>query len=349
MSKQNFYTLLERYRSGQCTEREKQMVEQWFAMLDEETPLRSDRENEEISERLWREIQRRRSDSAYPLPVRSVFWKWLAAAIVLASSAIYWQTLRSNRLQEGSPFGINDFGINHKSPLEYTDNTSANEIALLLPDGSEVVLSPGSRIGHLPEFDGSLREVFLEGKAFFDVVRDTNRPFRVHSGAIVTKVLGTSFLVEGKKDENIVEVSVMSGTVSVSQKAGAAENDSGAGEKGVILTANQKVKFSTELHTFETGLVDIPVRVTQAEKENPEEPESFLFEDTPLTDVIGKLEKAYGIEIVLENEALSRCLFRGDITEQPLFTKLDLLCASVNASYKIRGTRVVVSGQGCSL
>ena len=64
-------------------------------------------------------------------------------------------------------------------------------------------------------------------------------------------------------------------------------------------------------------------------------------------DVIEKLEKSFGVEIILDNDAMRYCLFTADITQETLFTKLDLLCAAVNATYEVRGTRILISGNGC--
>ncbi len=346
MSKQNFYTLLKRYRNGDCTEREKRLVEQWFAMLDEEVPSRSPRENEELSERLWHVIQSRQANSlenTRPLPLA---WKWVAASVLLllaVSPAVY-QKFRSK-----SPVA-QEMAHNPVAapPLLEKRNTTDQMMDLSLPDGSEVRLSPGSSMEYQPRFDQSQREVFLKGKALFKVIPDPEKPFFVHSGQITARVLGTSFWVDGGEDARIVEVSVISGKVSVSRnKAG--EGQPELTEKNeIILTANQKAKFSNQSNLFETGLVEVPLKLVPDKKSGPDT-EGFVFEDTPVAEVVRKLERAYGIEIILENDALERCLFQGDITEQPLFTKLDLLCASVNASYEIRGTRVFVSGKGCPL
>jgi hypothetical protein len=59
------------------------------------------------------------------------------------------------------------------------------------------------------------------------------------------------------------------------------------------------------------------------------------------------LQQDYGIDIVPENESIYQCLFTGDISQQDLFTKLDMICRATNASYEIVGTRIVIRGRGC--
>ncbi|HUP13050.1 MAG TPA: FecR family protein, partial [Niastella sp.] len=76
----------------------------------------------------------------------------------------------------------------------------------ILPDGSTVWLNAGSRIVYA-SFSGPVREITLEGEAYFDVVHVENaathqrKPFVVHAGSIDIKVLGTAFNVKSYPDE----------------------------------------------------------------------------------------------------------------------------------------------------
>lgn len=343
MSKENFYTLLSRYRSGNCTNQEKRLVEQWFATLDEEFPQRSNQENEAIEERIWNVIQHQTGDEK-PV-VYTLLWKWAAAAMVVLAFA--WGGYRY-RTTQTLPLAASAFRSFTNKNLYTKTNTSAIAQTFMLPDSSEIQLSPNSSISYQPHFKEIKREVYLKGEAFFHVKRNIERPFFVHTGEVVTKVLGTSFWVSGSKDNNAIEVSVVTGKVSVSHQMKANLTETSKIKDGVILTANQRVKYTLQTHSFETGLVLNPVLVATDKKGKPLE-ESFVFADNPFSDVIDKLEKAYGIEIILEDETFTGCLFNGNITKQPLFTKLDMLCSSVNATYEVRGTRILISGKGCSV
>ena len=341
MSKENFYTLLSRYRSGNCTDQEKRLVEQWFATLDEEVPQRTSQENNALEERIWNAIQHQ---TEVEKPVfQMMIWKWAAAAvIILALGWVGYQYKASqNTLLKDSAIS----GMINKNLTKETNNTTLPK-DIKLPDGSQIELSPNSSIAYEPSFSGVQREVYLDGRAFFQVKRDTERPFFVHTGDVVTKVLGTSFWVNGSEDKSAVEVSVLTGKVSVSQHVQANQAETSRVKDGVILTANQRVKYTVQTRSFETGLVSNPVPVV-AEKKGKLVAESFDFQENPFSDVIAKLEETYGIEIILEDETFTGCLFSGNITKQPLFTKLDLLCNSVNASYEVRGTRILISGKGC--
>ncbi|ODS80632.1 MAG: hypothetical protein ABS46_13680 [Cytophagaceae bacterium SCN 52-12] len=346
MSKHNFHTLLSRYRSGECTEREKHLVEQWFSMLDENISERSKEENEQLEEKLWKAIQERK-ELARVKPSRFTSgWKWAVAAVIIMTAAGWavYLTLPGTEQAIGAETAMLPHSTS-VSPMEKV-STGIGSKTVILPDGSEIRLSPYSSVAYSSSFDGDKREVLLAGKAFFKVVANPGKPFFVYSGEIVTRVLGTSFWIDGSNPARSIEVSVVTGKVTVSKRSEADFVPAGPVKGGVILTANQKVKFSGKSDLFELGLVEEPVPLLPEESEMPAE-ESFIFEDTPIAEVIEKLENAYGIEIILENDALKGCLFRGDITRQPLFNKLDLLCSAGNATYEIRGTRVLVSGEGC--
>jgi ferric-dicitrate binding protein FerR (iron transport regulator) len=74
----------------------------------------------------------------------------------------------------------------------------------LLPDGSTVWLNAGSKIIYPSSFNASVREVTLQGEAFFDVVKQPGRPFIVHAADINIKVLGTAFNVKSYDEDKTI-------------------------------------------------------------------------------------------------------------------------------------------------
>lgn len=85
-------------------------------------------------------------------------------------------------------------------------------VTVTLNDGSFVRLAPDSRIRVA---DGTReRELWLEGRAFFAVARDEDRPFTVHTGAGSATVLGTRF--ELRADDRNLRLVVVEGRVAVS-------------------------------------------------------------------------------------------------------------------------------------
>lgn len=76
--------------------------------------------------------------------------------------------------------------------------------------------------------------------------------------------------------------------------------------------------------------------------------ENFVFESALIAEILPVIEATYGVEIVVDNEATNSCHFSGDISSMNLFTKLDILCKSINATYEIKGVTILIRGNGCS-
>jgi len=94
------------------------------------------------------------------------------------------------------------------------ENFRGQKSRITLPDGSTVYLNNNSRVSYSSSFVHK-REIFLEGEAFFEVVKDPSRPFVVNSNGLLTKALGTSFNIRAPQGEK-VEVGLVTGKILVS-------------------------------------------------------------------------------------------------------------------------------------
>jgi ferric-dicitrate binding protein FerR (iron transport regulator) len=86
---------------------------------------------------------------------------------------------------------------------------------VLLPDGTKVRLNAGSSLDYPKQFNGKTREVKLIGEAYFDVAKDSAKPFFVHTKAFTIKVTGTVFNVRAYSDEDSAVASLIHGSVEV--------------------------------------------------------------------------------------------------------------------------------------
>lgn len=326
--------LIERFLNNQSTEQERELIEAWYYSfennLDGISQL-TDGEQLDLENELYLKIKEKIAP-VKKTRTRQINWVWYlssAAAMFLLVFGIWMYNKSTKNIQSLS-------GIPFSGWAKY-ENVSAKELKITLPDGSIVVMKPKTQLSY-NQSDTKFREVNLTGEAFFDVMHDATRPFLIYTGKMTTKVLGTSFSVKAYPSMKKSEVSVVSGKVTVFEKD--AEDKL---NNGVILTPNLKVTFFDEEEHFVTGLVEKPEVLTTINKENL----SFNFQDVPLNEVLTALEKAYGIEMVLERESLGKCTLNGDLTEMPLFTKLDIITRSLNATYQVKGTSILVSGAGC--
>jgi transmembrane sensor len=91
------------------------------------------------------------------------------------------------------------------------------KLTLMLPDGSKVKLNSESSLKYPTSF-GDQREVFMEGEVYFEVERDSLKPFIIKTGEVSTEVLGTSFNINYLPADSTVQVAVSSGKVAVTSQ-----------------------------------------------------------------------------------------------------------------------------------
>ncbi|WP_420148777.1 FecR family protein [Spirosoma sp.] len=347
MSRKEFGFLLKQYLDGKCTDEEKAFVEHWYGTLqqDEKSHV-SETDFQALEPVLWQQIQSRTQvPKVIPMPVveprRSFGYVWMAAAasVVLMLTFGWW----FYQQQQPKAFSGIPQEMRRDGWLQHT-NTSTTSEAVRLADGSEVRLAPQSSIQYPAQFAADKREVLLEGEGFFTVEKMPTRPFYVYTGNVVTKVLGTSFLVKTQDVTKQVVVEVATGRVAVYKRPKASETDKATSE--IVLTPNQKATYSSEKQQFVTGLVERPRVISDVKSEV--KTRSFAFDDAPLRRVIDQLEEAYGITIQLENENQNDCPLTADLSNLSLYAQLDMICAATKSSYTVQGTSIVISGKGCA-
>lgn len=301
-------------------------------------PEISDNELGALKESIFAEI-----DQAEPArrPIWHYVPKWVAAACISGLlAAAGWLYMRENNMQHESYPSLVARAAEQYDLIE-VKNLTKNVRLVNLPDGSSVILKKGSMLSYPTAFDKSAREVYLTGEAFFEIARNAEKPFYVHTNQIITKVLGTSFNVRAYPERQI-SVSVNTGLVSVykatDEDAKAARADRSL--KGLLLSANQQAIFAGD------RIVRMDAR---AETGQPvaEEAMAFEYEEKPVSEIFAELEKAYGITIVYDFTVIGKCPVTASLTGEPLNEKLKLLCKAVRASYETVGGKIVVTGKGC--
>ena len=344
MNRQSFAILLNKYLNGNCTSKEQKIVEQWYDLL-EEVP-NSEWNIQDLEEKLWQKIKGQTigNNRIVEETISLRFWKrksfmvGIAASILLFLGIFAWKYLPTGALER---YILIEQNI-PKGMLEI-QNLSNQAKKITLEDGSKVTLQPQSKLSYPEHFNTDKREVYLTGEGFFEVQENPQKPFFVYTGNITTKVLGTSFYVKNFDGIKKVEVEVVSGRVSVYEE----ENDQTKTNKqnnGVILLPNHKVTFFAESNLFVTNIVANPIIQTSKIQDTKV---FFEFDDTPMSEVLKKLREAYGLEIIVENEIMNNCILTADITNQHLYTKLDIICAAVGATYEVKGTTILINGKGC--
>jgi transmembrane sensor len=212
------------------------------------------------------------------------------------------------------------------------ENMGSKPLRIELTEGSVVWLAAKSKLKYANPFMRDHRSIDLDGEAYFEISRDTSHPFKVNTKFLTVKVLGTSFTVNSFAEKEGARVSVHSGAVSVSV----------VGQKsGVVLLPNERVSFSGKMKLVKE-LVESPVIV-----ESEMIPNQFEFTATPIPEVFKMLETAYQVHIKFDEKLLKKCSLSAKLSDQSLFTKLDMICASIGGSYLVEGTAILITAPGC--
>lgn len=220
---------------------------------------------------------------------------------------------------------------------------SANVVTpIVLPDGSRVTLEKNSRLTYDKDFKGDVRTVYLEGEAFFEVVKNPNKPFVVYANNLVTKVLGTSFRIKAFPKENVT-VNVVTGRVSVFAHKKETNKQKDPETDGLILTPNQKVVFTEEDDKLKRSLIEAPVVIIPQEAL-----EQMVFEEAPVTTILKAVQEAYGVEIVYDEDNMQKCALTVRLRNETLFDKLTVICKSIGATYKVVDAQVIIEGGDCN-
>ncbi len=343
MSRKNFAVLLHKYQAGQATEAERAVVEQWYALLEEDPRHLSEAEWAAWEDRLWRKLNRSMgggdvATSVVPLWNRPFLRFGLAAALALLLGVGY------VLLQDKAVPLFELPSSESVSGLESAINRTEGMITVRLEDGSRVRLSPNAELRYPARFATEKREVRLTGEAFFEIAEDPKHPFYVEAGQIVTKVLGTSFSIRAKPGDPNVEVAVSTGKVSVFEKEKGEATKSNKNGNGVILPPNHRVTFSILNRQFVTQLVEEPTLPLEVFQKNGS---AFQYEDIPLAKILSDLEEAYSIEIELDQRAMGECPLTANLSRKTLYPQLEIICAAIQGTYEVKGTTILISGKGC--
>jgi len=199
-----------------------------------------------------------------------------------------------------------------------------------LPDGSSIVLNGNSVISYPEKFGTYRREAKLSGEAFFRIVPDRARPFKVSFENVDILVLGTSFNLR-KSNEGSIETQVNSGRVKMFNTSG--EVIISAGETGIYDKESNSIslKKDLDLNNFAYDTKD------------------FVFSDEELGTIIKYLEKAYSKKIVLKNKLVGKCKMTSSFSNKTIEYILDVIAATLNITYTIEKDTIYIGGEheGC--
>ena len=201
---------------------------------------------------------------------------------------------------------------------------------IILSDNSKVYLNSGSILRYPVKFlDNQIREVFLEGEAFFEVSEDKKNIFRVNSNRINVEVYGTKFNFKNYPEDYVSDVVLVNGSVGISNSENKSITKLSPGFKGSVDKENfkvDKVKINTKIYT---SWIDGQV----------------IFRGESFNQIIKKLERLYNVTIINNNEEISEELFNAsiDTENEKIEDVLNYFNKIYNIEYQLFNNKIIIN------
>lgn len=202
----------------------------------------------------------------------------------------------------------------------------ASKTKLTLPDGSKVWLNASSKLTYGNGFGEKHREIWLEGEGYFDVAKNKQIPFVIHTSRMDVRVTGTVFNVRAYAQEPTSETALIEGSVEVTlsndkskkfylkpkQKLVVDEHGLVNGAKEMLSLRVTPAAFTASLQALAKPLEDNQV-VETAWVYN-----MLSFSDESFRQVANKFEKWFAVEIRFEDPELEELRFTGSFRDETL-------------------------------
>lgn len=320
------YHLLAAYLNGTAKATEKQQVDLWvqqnqqnqqefehFKLIWAEVGKLPGKQ-EVNAEESWQRFQElRKAKANKPRLVQLRHWIVRAAAVLLICTLSYvtwnsWQHQIDHILVEN---------VEQKSDI-------------ILPDGTRVWLNKYSQLSYPEEFTSTERRVMLSGEAYFEVVRDTERPFLINSEDTEIKVLGTSFNVNTAEEQT--EVIVNSGKVAFYEEDNPKEQ--------IFLEAGNKGSYRSIDHKL-------------IKTKNPDanylswKTGQLIFQNSTLEKALEVVNRHYSVQVTLKNPAIAQCHISTRFDNQPLQEVIEEICLLLGATFDRTADGYIVKGDRC--
>lgn len=298
--------VLKRYFEGKLNKQEEEIVEAHLKSIDQKSETKkslSEKQLTESDERIRKQVFLRlnlddpeRESGRPPLIPFKPLWPTfvplfrkyaaIAAVFVAVIATSYFILNESPFLKKEQVASLQD-----KTMLLQTGESEMKE--LTLPDGTKLYVNGGSRIDYVKnQFNREKREIWLEGEAFFDVAKNPEKPFIIHSGNIQTVVRGTSFNIKAYREIAEVSVSVRTGKVEV----GAADKVFG------VLTANTRLVYDRKTEQHQIG-------ESNWEEDSAWKDHRLVLQNAGIEELKLSMKQLYGVDLTVEGGFLDDARF----------------------------------------
>ncbi|WP_163378968.1 FecR family protein [Cyclobacterium sp. SYSU L10401] len=213
-------------------------------------------------------------------------------------------------------------------PVVYEEHVAPPGVKsnLTLQDGSKVILNSGSSLRYIKNFEPHQRIVELRGEAFFEIAKETERPFTVRTGPVSTTALGTSFNIKAY-DNKSLDISLLTGRVLV-------QRDSVLSQP-VNLQKGEGLEIDLNHQEMKRVIFDQDRVLAWTKK-------TIVFDQSPMWEIKRVLENWYGVSIRFSNSPHPNLEVSGRFQDQTLKNVLEGLSYSARFEFTIDKDRVTL-------
>ncbi|MET0571930.1 MAG: FecR family protein [Pedobacter agri] len=235
--------------------------------------------------------------------------------------------------------GLLVYGVIRRRHFTEFEQLSTQEVKIfkMLDDGTKVWLNKYSTLSYNKGFGKGMREITIEGEAYFDVVKNNKVPLYVHAGNIDIEVKGTAFNVKAEKNSKNIEVALLRGLIQISERIN--KNNS------LLLHPNQKIIYTTQQKENKNNLQLKLVNPFILLSEIRWIADTLRFRKEKLKDLALKMEKKYDVNIDIRSEALKEKRFSGIFINETIEQAITSLKLSYPLNYTINKRLVVIKEQ----
>lgn len=231
----------------------------------------------------------------------------------------------------GVLFGILTIFFQKSEPIYFTSVAPKGCVSnMVLPDNTIVYLNAGSELKYVINGNENKREVYLVGEAWFDVEKDKQKKFTVHTPFYDVNVLGTEFNVKAYPEDDHITTTLEKGGILISS------TEKFKIKNNQILKPGEQLIYDKVDNRIELKKVN-PLRYT-AWKDN-----KLIFIDMSLKDLIVLLERKYGVDIEVDDASLLELHYDGTLRNETILEVLEILKETLPVLFTIEEQQIHIT------
>ncbi len=313
MKEKELKKLLDKYAAGKCTDDELALLQNLTHEFDahDDAP----QPKAELKQAVWEQIENHTINAGRVRRLNVTWLKVAAAVLVFTLSGIFYYKLALNK------------STNAAIAYQVISAPYGQMRKVVLPDSTTVQLNAGTSLKFPTRFSAATREVtLLNGEAYFEVKHDAAKPFLVHTAAVTTQVLGTSFNIKFYKQLPDIQVFVNSGKVEIHNQK----------QTFGMYTPQQQLTYNKHNQTFTRQQVTNDHSLSWMHDE-------LILDKVSFSEVAVYLQNRYNVNFAFKTQKLSQQHYSVRFSNRLTITQvLDILQLIDGRKYRLQNNTVII-------